>query len=104
MTRWEKFAAEKGIKKKQKREKLVVDETAQSWRPRYGYQRGGENEGDGGRDDAIVELKKGDDIHAARGRRGRKERKERVDKNSRQQMRNRRRPPCAATDLATSAT
>ena len=89
MTRWEKFAAEKGIKKKQKREKLVWDETTQSWRPRYGYQRVGENDGDGGRDDAIVELKKGDDIHADPWATRRKERKERVDKNSRQQMRNR---------------
>ena len=89
MTRWEKFAAEKGIKKKQKREKLVWDETTQSWRPRYGYQRVGENDGDGGRDDAIVELKKGDDIYADPWATRRKERKERVDKNSRQQMRNR---------------
>jgi hypothetical protein len=35
-TRWEKFAAEKGIVKK-KRSKMVWDETAQRWAPRFGY-------------------------------------------------------------------
>ena len=55
-TKWEKFAKAKGIVKKQSRSKMVWDETAQQWRPRFGYQRTGENEGDGGAEDAIVEV------------------------------------------------
>jgi len=35
-TRWEKFAAEKGITKK-KRSKMVWDESAQRWAPRFGF-------------------------------------------------------------------
>jgi len=37
-TRWEKFAIEKGIKKK-KRSRKVWDETTQEWRPRWGKDR-----------------------------------------------------------------
>lgn len=36
MTRWQKFALEKGITKR-KRERMVFDEQAKEWRPRYGY-------------------------------------------------------------------
>ena len=36
LTRWEKFAKEKGIKKKSKRSKLVYNEELQDWVPRYG--------------------------------------------------------------------
>jgi regulator of ribosome biosynthesis len=35
-TRWEKFALEKGIKKK-KRERMVWDEDKKEWRPRFGF-------------------------------------------------------------------
>ena len=35
-TKWEKFAKEKGIQKK-KKEKLVWDEVAGEWKPRYGF-------------------------------------------------------------------
>lgn len=37
-TRWEQFAAAKGIKKT-KKAKLLWDEATQSWKPRYGYRR-----------------------------------------------------------------
>eukprot|EP00452_MALV-II_sp_L67-6_P000166 gene166-39_t len=36
MTRWERFAQEKGIKKK-KRSRLVWDEITKDWVPRWGY-------------------------------------------------------------------
>lgn len=36
MTRWQKFALEKGITK-QKRERMVWDEDKKEWRPRHGY-------------------------------------------------------------------
>ena len=39
LTKWQKFAAEKGISKK-KRSKLVFDENAQDWKRRHGYNRG----------------------------------------------------------------
>lgn len=37
MTKWEKFAKEKGIQKKKKRDRMVWDETSQKFLPRYGY-------------------------------------------------------------------
>lgn len=40
-TKWEQFAARKGIKKKGKDGKLVYDEEAQEWAPKWGY--GGKN-------------------------------------------------------------
>jgi regulator of ribosome biosynthesis len=39
LTKWEKFAKEKGIVKK-KRSKLIFDEASQDWKRRHGYQRG----------------------------------------------------------------
>ncbi|KAJ1637617.1 ribosome biogenesis regulatory protein-domain-containing protein [Pavlovales sp. CCMP2436] len=38
VTRWEKFAKEKGIVKK-KRERMIYDENEEKWMPRYGYKR-----------------------------------------------------------------
>ena len=38
MTKWEKFAKEKGIKKR-KRSKLVYDEQTDEWKRRHGYDR-----------------------------------------------------------------
>ena len=39
LTKWQKFAKEKGIVKK-KQSKLLYDETAQDWKRRHGYKRG----------------------------------------------------------------
>nr|POE63399.1 regulator of ribosome biosynthesis [Quercus suber] len=36
-TRWEKFAAKKGIKAKRRDGKLVFEEASGEWRPKYGY-------------------------------------------------------------------
>ena len=52
-TRWEKFAKEKGIKKR-KRERMIWDKDTESWRPRYGYKRDGELK------DWVIPLKKTD--------------------------------------------
>mmetsp|Transcript_16361 Transcript_16361/g.33310 ORF Transcript_16361/g.33310 Transcript_16361/m.33310 type:complete len:218 (-) Transcript_16361:4580-5233(-) len=38
-TRWEKFAAAKGIRKRPKRERMVWDEESREFRPRFGYRR-----------------------------------------------------------------
>jgi hypothetical protein len=39
-TRWEKFAKEKGILKKGKRERMLYDEPSGEYKPRFGYKRG----------------------------------------------------------------
>eukprot|EP00742_Colponemidia_sp_Colp-10_P009222 GILJ01010040.1.p1 GENE.GILJ01010040.1~~GILJ01010040.1.p1 ORF type:complete len:336 (+),score=71.61 GILJ01010040.1:134-1009(+) len=58
MTRWEKFAQEKGIVK-QKRSRMVFDESAQDYKPRFGFKSIKKAQ-----DDAnwMVEAKPGDDL------------------------------------------
>lgn len=36
LTRWEKFALERGIRKR-KKDRMAWDEAAQEWRPAWGY-------------------------------------------------------------------
>ncbi|KAK4546166.1 hypothetical protein LTR36_002303 [Oleoguttula mirabilis] len=50
-SKWEKFAAKKGIKAKRNEGKLVFDEAKGDWVPRYGYKG---KKGDG--DDWLVEV------------------------------------------------
>ena len=52
MTKWEKFAAKKGIQKKRKDGKLMYDEAKRDWVPKYGY-KGKNVDGDG---DWLVEV------------------------------------------------
>eukprot|EP00941_MAST-03F_sp_MAST-3F-sp1_P000348 g348.t1 len=56
LTKWERFAKEKGILKR-KRSRMVFDETSETWRPRFGYKR------DNALKDWVIELKDGDDIY-----------------------------------------
>ena len=58
-TRWEAFAAKKGIKKT-KRSKLVWDEGAGEWRRRHGYKRAGDDA-----DVAVVDARPGEDVTGA---------------------------------------
>merc|ERR1719329_166202 len=58
-TRWEKFAEEKGIRK-QKRSRLVFDDTVQDWVPRHGYKSKKQMEA---KQNWCVEVKPGDDPH-----------------------------------------
>ena len=83
MTKWEKFAVEKGIKKV-KRERMVFDEQAQEYKPRYGYKsiKGGIE------DQPIVEIKKGQDPFADPWEAARVDKKSRVDKNLKNQVKN----------------
>jgi regulator of ribosome biosynthesis len=53
-TIWEKFARDKGIKKK-KRERMIYDDEQQEFRPRYGY-KGANSRIE---EHAIVEIKAG---------------------------------------------
>lgn len=58
LTRWEKFAAAKGIVKK-KRSKMVWDEATGKWAPRYGYGRA--NKADDQMNSWLIPAKPGDD-------------------------------------------
>jgi regulator of ribosome biosynthesis len=82
-TKWEKFAREKGIKNK-KRERMLFDESAQEYKPRFGYKRAK----NGIEDMPIVEIKKGQDPFKDPWEASRKAKKERVDKNLKQQLKN----------------
>lgn len=82
-TKWEKFAEEKGIKKK-KRDRMVFDEANQEYAPRYGYKRV-----NGGIDDQpIVEIKAGQDPFADPWEAARVDKKQRVQKNLKNQVKN----------------
>lgn len=101
-TKWELFARKKGIGKfsskpgaalaeKERRKKLVYDETVGDWVPRWGYK--GANKS--GENDAIVEIPDKDWKNEAEGKNmrtvGRAERKERVKRNDRKMRANERR-------------
>lgn len=92
-TKWEKFAAKKGIKDKKKEGKLVFDEETQEWVPKWGY-KGRNKDGEG---DWIVEVdekkerKEGKGNEIGVGGEGRRERKEKVRRNERSQRANERR-------------
>ncbi|KAF1838358.1 RRS1-domain-containing protein [Decorospora gaudefroyi] len=87
-TKWERFAAKKGIKDKKRDGKLVYDEATGEWVPKWGY-KGKNKEGD---DQWLVEVdeKKERETGEAHDQRadGRKERKERIRRNERKQRAN----------------
>ncbi|KAL8740988.1 MAG: hypothetical protein Q9190_006362 [Brigantiaea leucoxantha] len=90
-TKWEKFAAKKGIKDKKREGKMVFDEEKGEWVPKWGYK--GKNKD--GEEDWIVEVdeKKERDV-AAQGKElrgeGKRERMEKVRRNERKQRANER--------------
>ncbi|KAL8911660.1 MAG: hypothetical protein Q9171_003220 [Xanthocarpia ochracea] len=92
-TKWEKFAAKKGIKDKKKEGKMVFDEETQEWVPKWGY-KGRNKDGEG---DWIVEVDEKKEKKEAKGNEvgvggeGRRERKEKVRRNERSQRTNERR-------------
>ncbi len=65
LTKWQQFAAKKGIVK-QKRSKLTFDETAGEWRRRFGYKRANDDN-----DIPIIEAKDTDKVGGGRGARAR---------------------------------
>lgn len=86
LTRWEKFAKEKGIVKK-KRSKMVWDEEKQQWAPRYGYGRA--NDPKDKMKDWLVMAKPGDDGSVDPFEAKADERKMRLSKQKKQEERNR---------------
>ncbi|KAL1407220.1 Rhodanese-related sulfurtransferase [Vanrija albida] len=83
LTKWERFANEKGISHS-KKDKKVWDEERQEWVNRWGF--GGKNRD--GEDQWLHELKAGDDGSVDPRATARAERKARVAKNERQHARN----------------
>lgn len=96
-TKWEQFAAKKGIKKRAKDGKLVYDEEAGKWVPKWGY--GGINKKLD--DQWLVEVDENKDARTGKKRRAgaddelkdprtlsRQDRKKLVKKNQLQQERN----------------
>lgn len=94
LTRWEKFAREKGIKK-EKRARMVWDEAANEWRPRFGFKRVG-SEGEKG--PWLMETKSSEDALVDPYEKASLLKKDRVLKNQIAQVRNkvRRRPQAPA--------
>jgi Ribosome biogenesis regulatory protein (RRS1) len=82
-TKWERFAKEKGITKK-KKERMIWDDDAKEFRPRYGYKRA-----NSGVDELpIVEVKAGQDPYADPWATSREQKKARVNKNLKNQLKN----------------
>ncbi|KAF5843321.1 ribosome biogenesis regulatory protein-domain-containing protein [Dunaliella salina] len=58
-TKWEKFAAQKGIQKRKRESKLEWDEGSQSWRRRHGYKKANDES-----EIPIIEAKPGEQTGA----------------------------------------
>lgn len=81
-TKWEKFAKDKGIKKR-KKDKLVWDETSKEWKPQYGY-RSANNQSK----DWLIEVPDNADPNVDYFAKKQDEKKEKVAKNEYQRLRN----------------
>jgi len=82
-TKWEKFAQSKGIVKNKDRSHKVWDDTAQDWKPRYGYRRGNDNT-----KDWLIEIPDQKDPYKDYFTERVDAKKERVNKNEMQRLRN----------------
>jgi len=81
-TKWETYAKQKGIQNK-KRGRMIWDEEAEAWKPRYGYKRG--------KDDTkewCMEVPVNSDPYEDQFEKVDKAKKERVAKNELQRLRN----------------
>ncbi|TDZ26774.1 Regulator of ribosome biosynthesis [Colletotrichum orbiculare MAFF 240422] len=91
-TKWERFAAKRGIKPKtrEQRKNLAFDEDSQEWRRKWGYK--GMNKK--GENDWLVEVDAEKELNRAEGTtiRGdkRRERKEKIKRNERKMRKNQR--------------
>ncbi|KAL6263185.1 hypothetical protein P5V15_005985 [Pogonomyrmex californicus] len=83
LTKWEKFAKEKGIRTK-KKNKLKWDEELKKWIPTYGYKRAkAEKE-----KTWLIEAKEGDDVNKNSFTEAKTEKKERQSKNELKRLHN----------------
>ncbi|XP_015782229.1 ribosome biogenesis regulatory protein homolog [Tetranychus urticae] len=81
-TKWETYAKEKGIQHK-KREKLVWDDVAKQWKPRYGYNRINST-----KDQWVVEVPQNKDENTDMFEEIQEAKREKVAKNEFQRLRN----------------
>ncbi|XP_065065806.1 ribosome biogenesis regulatory protein homolog [Rhopilema esculentum] len=81
-TKWEIFAKKKGIQNK-KRERMVWDEVAKEWKPRFGHKRVNDVS-----DKWLVEIPDQADPYEDQFEKLTKEKKEKVAKNELQRLRN----------------
>ncbi|KAK5966115.1 Ribosome biogenesis regulatory protein [Trichostrongylus colubriformis] len=81
-TKWEKYAAEKGLKKK-KKSKKVFDEATKEWKPTYGFKRGNDNT-----KDWLIEIPDNADPNKDYFAERVEKKKERVAKNETQRLKN----------------
>ncbi|KAL6740674.1 hypothetical protein Aduo_014011 [Ancylostoma duodenale] len=81
-TKWEKYAAAKGITKK-KKSKKVFDEATKEWKPTYGYRRGNDDT-----KDWLIEIPDGADPNKDYFAERVEKKKERVAKNETQRLKN----------------
>ncbi|PWY96847.1 RRS1-domain-containing protein [Testicularia cyperi] len=83
LTKWEKFAKQKGIQSK-KKDKLIYDEETQTWVPRWGY-KGANKDFE---DQWIHEIKNNGENDLDPGKTAKKERLAKIKKNESQRIRN----------------
>ncbi|XP_064406159.1 ribosome biogenesis regulatory protein homolog [Halichondria panicea] len=81
-TTWELFAKQKGIRK-EKRSRMVFDEQAQEWKPRWGYNRVGDT-----KQNWMMEVPDNADPNEDQFEKHSKERAEKIAKNEYQRLSN----------------
>jgi len=88
LTKWEEYSKVKGIKKNQKRSRMVFDETVGDYKPRWGYQRVNDPN-----QEWVIEAKPGDVDNAESDPFLRKmqEKKEKVEKQKTKEIKNKER-------------
>ncbi|OQV18812.1 Ribosome biogenesis regulatory protein-like protein [Hypsibius exemplaris] len=82
MTKWEKYAKEKGITKT-KQSRMVWDQTTREWKPRWGYKKAATED-----DDWVTEVPKDSDGRNDPFTEKAKAKKERIAKNELQRLKN----------------
>lgn len=108
-TRWEKYAREKNIHKKKKRDRMIWDEQSQSYKPRWGYKRAKDDQADW-----LIEVRDTEDPYVDKFEERRVLKKQRILKNKAQEVANiertrravhkGRRAPFGSADISTMVT
>ncbi|KRX21435.1 Ribosome biogenesis regulatory -like protein [Trichinella nelsoni] len=81
-TKWEEFAKMKGIQKR-KRTRMIWDEAAQDWKPRWGYNRANDNT-----KDWLIEIPRQKDPYVDYFGERKEAKKERIAKNELRRLKN----------------
>jgi len=90
-TKWEAFAAVKGINAKKKKSRMVWCEVTKSWKPRWGYMSAkklADVNKNGETKDWVREMRPGDDMEVDPWTKEQRDKKERVAKNEHARLKN----------------